>query len=69
MGQYASSAFMGSISDQHGPRPLSLLAALLFGGGYFLMAQTERGVFSSHEQSFIAMALFFVLVGAGVAAR
>lgn len=69
VGQYTSSALMGSISDKYGPRPLSLLAALLFGGGYFLMAQTERGIIHSQNASFIAMALFFLLVGAGVAAR
>lgn len=69
VGQYASSVLMGSISDAYGPRPLSLLAALLFGGGYFLMAQTERSYSGSHRESFIAMAMFFVLVGAGVAAR
>lgn len=67
---------MGAISDQYGPRPLSLLAALLFGGGYFLMAQTERGAVQSaintaqsHNVAFVAMAAFFVLVGSGVAAR
>jgi len=69
---------MGSISDNYGPRPLSLLAALLFGAGYFLMAKTERGAMLSnasgsvvqpHNTAFVAMAVFFVLVGAGVAAR
>ncbi|UZJ54402.1 hypothetical protein CBS101457_003722 [Exobasidium rhododendri] len=77
VGQYASSAFMGSISDNYGPRPLSLLAALLFGAGYFLMAKTEQSAMLSnasgasnqpHTTAFIAMAVFFVLVGAGVAA-
>jgi MFS family permease len=68
---------MGSISDNYGPRPLSLLAAILFGAGYLLMAETERGAMisglstkeRSHSAAFVAMAVFFVLVGAGVAAR
>lgn len=80
VGQYASSAFMGSISDNYGPRPLSLLASLLFGAGYLLMAKTERGAILArlsssetesqpHNAAFVAMAVFFILVGAGVAAR
>jgi MFS family permease len=77
-GQYVSSAFMGSISDNYGPKPLSLLAAVLFGAGYFLMAKTEQGAMlsnastsevQSHTTAFVGMAIFFVLVGAGVAAR
>lgn len=79
VGQYASAALFGHIADTYGPRPLSLLASVLFGAGYILMARTEssaiahrhaEGQFASSQRAnFIAMAAYFVLVGTGVAAR
>ncbi|MCO5584992.1 hypothetical protein L7F22_038924 [Adiantum nelumboides] len=78
LGQYASAAIFGHIADTYGPRPLSLMASILFGVGYVLMAHTESDAIS-HQQSsspsshsnranFVAMAAYFVLVGTGVAA-
>lgn len=78
LGQYASAAIFGHIADTYGPRPLSLMASILFGVGYVLMAHTENDAIShqnsatapsnSNRANFIAMAAYFVLVGTGVAA-
>lgn len=72
IGQYASAALIGSLSDTYGPRPVSLLASVLFGAGYLLMARTEKKAIvqnTDKQTAFVSMVLYFVLVGTGVAAR
>lgn len=80
VGQYASAAFIGSLADTYGPKPVSFLGAILFGAGYILMARTERNAIlrkqtpqvdhdSTQQAAFVAMTAYFVLVGTGVAAR
>jgi MFS family permease len=54
--------FFGYVSDTLGPRPLSLLAAVLFGSGYCLAAVAYRGLH-------LRLLVFgFFLVGSGTAA-
>lgn len=80
-GQYFSASLMGHLGDTYGPRPLALIASVLFGTGYLLMAHTEWAAVDSQRRlspqandqraagtAVVALTAYFVLVGAGVAA-
>ena len=72
VGEYFSAAPWGALADHRGPRPLCLAAAVLFGLGYALMASADRDALRLGTATPGAAALmtgYFLLVGAGVAAR
>ncbi|KAL8792131.1 MAG: hypothetical protein Q9195_005306 [Heterodermia aff. obscurata] len=64
---YLPAPFVGYLCDRYNPRPISLLSAILFGGGYLLAALTYRSVDDpeSHSWPFGVMILAFVGVGMG----
>ena len=57
----------GYLCDRYNPRPISLLSAILFGGGYLLAALTYRSIDDSESDPwpFSVMILAFVGVGMG----
>lgn len=72
LGLYLPVPLFGYLCDRYSPAPLSLLASLLFGGGYLLAAFTYRagppassGVPGAHGLPFALMVLAFLVVGAG----
>ena len=66
LAMYLPVPIFGYLCDRYSPRPLSLLSAFLFGGGYLLAALTYRqGPRSEGGWPFSIMILAFVGIGMG----
>lgn len=69
LAMYLPVSFFGFLCDRYSPSPLSLLSAVLFGGGYLLAALTYRSGpppdAGGSGWPFWVMIVSFVLVGAG----
>lgn len=72
MGLYLLVPLFGYLCDRYSPAPLSLLASLLFGGGYLLAAFTYKagppassGAPGAQGWPFPLMVIAFIAVGAG----
>lgn len=66
-GQYSSAVLFGALGDSHGPGIVSLVAAILYGIGYLMLAW-RSSIGRAEEGKWIFLSLYYSIVGAGVAA-